>query len=124
MYDDRQFNIFKLRGSERRHWLRQFIADLFVNRARNTDTPGRRQWFDPRCYVHPVSVNVSVAHHHVAHVNADPDPELPLGWAGLIPLVESVLDFHRCLNGSKSAGEFEQKSVARGFHLPPAMARQ
>src|SRR5262249_31901863 len=56
----------------------QPIAYLVANNPANTDPPGFGQRLQPRRYVHTVAEDVLFLDDHVAKVNADAKPDLPL----------------------------------------------
>ena len=82
------------------------------------------QRLNARSNVHAVAVNITVATHHVADVNANADFNLPIGRYIMIALRQRTLNFHRAVCRIECAGKFHHECVANRFNLLATKPRE
>lgn len=115
---DRKRNILESLLSERDQAILELVAYLSRNVFRNTDSPGGRERFQPRCNVHSIAVHVPAHSHNITKVQTDPYAKLTLGWLTAVAHMECPLDFHRTAGGFQSTCKLHEEGITRGLNFP------
>jgi hypothetical protein len=69
-------------------------------------------------------VNIAVAHHNIANMDADSNAYLPLIGAAQVAFLQGALNLDGAFDCGKRAGEFQQEPVPCGFHFAAVVRRE
>ena len=111
----RQLDVFQVRRTKFFKPRLERVADLPFHIHRDANPARAGQLFDARGDVYAVAVNVAVAMHHIANVDADFKFDAPVGRDVVISFGQRALDFDGALGRFQRAPEFDQEGVADGF---------
>ena len=91
---------------------RELVLHLLVHRGRHADSARLRQRLQAGGDVHPVTVDVSGLHDHVAEVEADPEGQPQVGRHGAIARSHATLDMNRARDRIDRTGELDEDAVS------------
>ena len=95
--------------------VREPVADMVANRARDADAARCCQPLQPSRDVDAVAINVAAIGDHVAEIDPDTKSEAPLLGEIQIAVGHRALDFAGAAYRVDDAGEFRQHAVAGGL---------
>ena len=95
-----------------------------MHRARDAETAGLGQRLQARRHVDAVAVEVTVRlGHDIADIDAEAQPELPLGGQAGVAAEHGTLDLDRTGDGAHGARELDQEAVTHALDDPPMGSR-
>jgi len=98
--------------------VREPVADMVANRARDADAARRRQPLQPRRDVDAVAINIAAIGDDVAEINPDAKAQTALLGQIQIAVGHCALNFAGTAHRVDDAGEFRQHAVAGGLDDP------
>src|SRR5262249_34824307 len=100
---------------------RHLVAHLLVGRARDANSTGLRDAFQPRRHVHAIPEDVVPVENNVAEVDADAELDSPLSGYRRVSLGHVALDIDGTTHRIHDAAELSQETVSSGFDDATAM---
>src|SRR5262249_19797125 len=95
--------------------IREAVADMVANRARNANLAGLRQRFQSSRDIDTVAVNIAPVPDDVAEVDPHTKLDAPRLRNVRVALGHRLLHLDRATHRIDDAGEFDQEPVAGGF---------
>src|SRR5690348_3956074 len=92
---------------------RKLLADMLADCGADADFTGLRQSLEARRDIHSIAEDVSILDDHVAHINADAEPDaLALAKIG-IAIVHSLLQHHGAAHRVDDGRKLDEKPIPR-----------
>src|SRR5712692_1878449 len=116
-------NVLEELLTKRREGQGQFVPDLVVYAARDTNPPGFGHRLQSRRHVDAVAKKISVLHQDVAEIDTDAKSDLARGRELIVPRAQRRLDLGRATHGLDHAGELREDCVASCVENTSAVQR-
>jgi hypothetical protein len=94
---------------------RELVPDLLIGRARDADTAGFAQRFEPRGDIDAVAENIVAVDDDVPDIDSNPEHNLLVVWNRRVALQHRALHFHGERDRIDYAGELQQRAIAGGL---------
>jgi hypothetical protein len=99
----------------------ELSCGILLNPCRHANSARVRQAFEPDCDVYAVTKEFTALDYDVAHIDAQPELDTPVGGRRRVPLSHARLKFGGATQSIHDTAELDQEAVARRFDEPTVM---